>query len=68
MNRGLKILVEDALVPFDAAVNSCTLNPARYLGVDNRKGRIAAGCDADLVVLEDDYEVCQTFCRGKAML
>ena len=32
MNRGLRILVEEAMVPFDAAVNSCTINPARCLG------------------------------------
>ena len=68
MNKGLQILVEEAMIPFDAAVNSCTLNPARCLGVDDRKGMIVAGCDADLVVLEDDYEVFQTYCRGKAML
>lgn len=68
MNRGLKILVEDALIPFDAALNSCTVNPARCLGVDNRKGRLAAGYDADVVVLEDNYDVCQTYCRGVKML
>ena len=65
MNEGLRILVEEALVPFDAAVNSCTLNPARCLGVDDRKGKLAAGYDADLVVLEDDYRVNTTYCRGK---
>ena len=68
MNRGLKILVEKAMIPFDAALNSCTINPARCLGVADRKGRIAAGCDGDLVVLEDNYEVVQNYCRGKAML
>lgn len=68
MNRGLKILVEDAMVPFDAALNSCTLNPARALRVDDRKGRLAAGCDADIVVLEDNYDVVQTWCKGIAML
>ena len=40
------------------------LNPARCLGVDDRKGRIAAGCDADLAVLDSDYEVLETWCRG----
>lgn len=29
MNRGLKILVEQALVPFDTALNSCTINPKK---------------------------------------
>ena len=68
MNRGLRILVEDALLPFDQALNSCTINPARCLGVDDRKGKLVAGYDADLVVLEDNYDVAQTYCRGTAML
>ena len=68
MNRGLKILVEKAMIPFDAALNSCTINPAKALRVDDRKGRLAAGYDADIVVLEDNYDVAQTYCRGTAML
>lgn len=68
MNRGLRILVEDALVPFDTALNSCTINPARCLRVDDHKGRLAAGYDADVVVLADNYDVVQTYCKGKAML
>ncbi len=68
MNKGLKILVEQAMVPFDAALNSCTINPARALRVDDRKGRLAAGYDADIVVLEDNYDVTQTYCKGIAML
>jgi N-acetylglucosamine-6-phosphate deacetylase len=68
INKGLRILVEEALVPFDAAINSCTINPARCLGVDGRKGRLAAGYDADLVMIDGDYRVLQTWCKGKAML
>ena len=68
MNRGLRILVEEALIPFDQALNSCTINPARCLGVDDRKGKLVAGYDADIVVLEDNYDVAQTYCRGNAML
>lgn len=68
MNKGLRILVEEAMVPFDAALNSCTINPARALRVDDRKGRLAAGFDADIVVLEDSYDVAQTYCKGIAML
>lgn len=68
MNRGLRILVEEALLPFDQALNSCTINPARCLGVEDRKGKLVAGHDADIVVLEDNYDVAQTYCRGEAML
>ena len=68
INKGLRILVEEAMVPFDAALNSCTINPARVLRVDDRKGKLTAGYDADIVVLEDDYAVAQTYCNGIAML
>lgn len=68
MNHGLKILVEDAMIPFDTALNSCTINPARCLRVDDRKGKLVAGYDADAVVLDENYDVVQTYCRGTAML
>ena len=33
---GLRVLIEDALVPVDAAINSCTKNPAEMLGFADR--------------------------------
>lgn len=68
INEGLRILVEEALVPFNYALNSCTINPARCIGVDDRKGLIGVGMDADLVVLEHNYQVRETYCMGKAQL
>lgn len=68
INQGLRILVEEAMVPFNYAINSCTINPARCIGVDNRKGAIGVGKDADLVVLDNDYSVIQTYCMGEAKL
>lgn len=68
LNQGLRILVEEALVPFNYAINSCTINPARCIGVDDRKGCIRVGMDADLVVLKPDYQVRQTYCMGKPQL
>ena len=68
LNDGLRILVEDALVPFNYAINSCTINPANCLGIADRKGSIQVGKDADLVVLDSDYSVVQTYCMGQPML
>ncbi|MEG0734111.1 N-acetylglucosamine-6-phosphate deacetylase [Anaerorhabdus sp.] len=68
LNEGLKVLVELAQIPFDAALNACTLNPARLLKIDDHKGKICSGYDADMVVLNDDYSVEQTYCRGKESL
>ncbi|HDS7116030.1 TPA: N-acetylglucosamine-6-phosphate deacetylase [Klebsiella aerogenes] len=64
LNRGLYNMVERAMVPFSAALKSCTINPARLLGFDSRKGKLQRGYDADIVVLEDNYQVNTTYCRG----
>ena len=68
LNQGLIILIEEALVPVNTAINSCTINPARCLKVDDHKGAIGVGYDGDLVVLDRDYEVIQTYCKGKEMI
>ena len=68
VNQGPKILIEDALVPVNYAINSCTLNPANCLGIADRKGSIRVGKDADMVVLDDDYSVVQTYCMGQPKL
>lgn len=65
VNMGLKVLVEKAMIPWDYAINSCTINPARLIGVDDRKGKLVAGYDADVVVLNDDYSVEMTYLKGK---
>ena len=67
-NEGLRILIEEALVPQEVAFNAVSLNPMRYLNMDDHKGRIKALYDADLVVLNDDYSVEQTYCLGKKQL
>lgn len=64
VNQGLKVL-EEAGVPWLSAINSCTINPATLLGVNDRKGSIQAGKDADLVVLADNYDVVMTYTKGK---
>ena len=43
INKGLRILVEEAMVPFNYALNACTINPARCLHLDDRKGSIQIG-------------------------
>ena len=64
VNQGLRNLVEKAGVPWQTAINSCTINPARLIGMETSKGSITAGKDADLVVLEDDYSVEATYVCG----
>ena len=65
VNEGLRLVVQQAGVPWQAAINSCTINPAKMLGVDDKKGSIQVGKDADIVVLDDQYEVVMTYVKGK---
>jgi N-acetylglucosamine-6-phosphate deacetylase len=41
----------------------CTQTPADLLGVRS-KGRVVVGCDADLIVLDHDFNVVRTILRG----
>jgi len=45
-----------------------TSNPARLLGLEKRKGVIAPGADADLVALDAEYRVVQTYVAGRPVL
>jgi N-acetylglucosamine-6-phosphate deacetylase len=48
------------------ALTMATATPARVLGLD-RKGRIAPGCDADLVILDMSLQVERTIIAGKSV-
>lgn len=50
------------------AINSATINPARMLKLDNCIGRIRTGYQADLTIVNDAYEVEQTYVDGLPML
>ena len=46
------------------AVRMATFNPARVLGIEARKGILAAGADADLVLLDELFQVAGVMTRG----
>lgn len=51
--------------PLETAINSVTCNPARLLGVDNSIGYISENYFADIVVLDNDYNVISTYINGE---
>lgn len=63
-DRCIRTMYQLAGVPLPAAVRMMTENPARLLGIAHRKGTIAAGKDADLVLFDDDIRVSAVFVRG----
>ncbi|KAI6046443.1 carbohydrate esterase family 9 protein [Pisolithus marmoratus] len=47
------------------AIKCATLNPARCLGIEDKKGSLRSGAHADLVVLDRHGEVLSTWVMGK---
>lgn len=62
--QALKNLTAFTGQPVERVLPLLTLNPARLIGMEERKGSIAPGKDADLVVLDDQLNVKQTYVSG----
>ena len=63
-DRLVRVMHQQAGLTIDDAVKMMTENPARVLGVADRKGKIAPGYDADLVVFDEDIKVSCVVCKG----
>jgi N-acetylglucosamine-6-phosphate deacetylase len=61
----LKRLISFTGCGLDVAVSTVTENPAKVLGIEDRKGSIAIGKDADLILLDDDLSVQTTIVDGR---
>jgi N-acetylglucosamine-6-phosphate deacetylase len=65
MDRLVRNMVNLADVPLTEAVKMAALTPAKIMKIDDKKGSISAGKDADLVVLNKDLEVEYTILSGE---
>jgi N-acetylglucosamine-6-phosphate deacetylase len=68
MIRLVRNMVQLVGAPLHEAVRMATLNPSRALHLENRKGILAVGADADLVIFNDQFKVTGTFVGGKRTL
>ena len=64
-DRLIRTMMNLAQVPLMEAVLMMTITPARIMKVDHRKGSIAAGKDADLVIFDDDINIHATMVEGE---
>lgn len=65
MDQALRNAIKWLDMDLHQAVKLVSTNPAKVLGLDNKKGMLAAGYDADFSVLDKDYNVLQTWIGGQ---
>lgn len=63
-DRLVRTMVNTAAVPIVDAVRMMTSSPAKIIGVDHRKGTLAAGKDADIVLFDKDIQIFMTIIKG----
>lgn len=64
-DRLVRTMVNVAEVPLTEAVKMITLSPARVMRIDQAKGSITPGKDADIIVFDEDIHVQLTMIRGE---
>jgi len=65
LNQMVPILTDVVGVPLVEAVRMASLTPARVIGVDDRKGSLEAGKDADIAIFESDFTCWRTMIGGQ---
>lgn len=68
LDAALRNLAGFAGLTYRECLPCATLNPAQLLGLEKQKGVIAPGADADLVILDSNHFVTQTYVRGRPVL
>jgi N-acetylglucosamine-6-phosphate deacetylase len=64
LNRNVRNMITRASCSLPEAVRMASLNPARLIGVADRKGSLEVGKDADLIVIDEHINVYATMVNG----
>lgn len=65
MIRGFRYLVQEVGMCLNAASRAASLTPARLLGIDHRTGSLAAGKQADIVLLNQELGIEGVWVKGR---
>ena len=65
MVDGAKNMIRYTAAELEHVVEMAAINPAKQLGVYDRKGSLEVGKDADILIIDDNLNINVTICRGK---
>jgi N-acetylglucosamine-6-phosphate deacetylase len=63
--KAMQNVVNHCDIPLEEAVNMASLYPAQVLRVDERKGKLEVGFDADICIMSHDFRAVCTFIGGR---
>ena len=66
-DRLIRTMMEMAEVPLIECIRMISETPARIMNIQDKKGTLAPGKDADIVIFNAQIEVQQTFVMGKSI-
>ena len=64
INKGVWNVYKYSDIPLYECVNCASLNPATVLGIDNAKGSLEKGKDADIIITDNEFNVKKTIIAG----
>jgi N-acetylglucosamine-6-phosphate deacetylase len=67
MDKAVRNMINKVEVSLTEAIQMATINPAKCLGVEGKKGSLEPGKDADIVILNKKLKVELTMVKGKVV-
>lgn len=64
LNKGVWNVYTNSTIPLWECVNGASLNPATTIGIEDKKGSLDVGKDADIVILDNEFNVLKTIIKG----
>jgi len=67
MSKAVKNMIEKMSISIEKSIRMASLNPAQLLGLNKDRGSLTSGKRADIVVLDDNFNVAYTIKKGKVI-
>ncbi len=67
MNICVRNMINLVGLSIQDAIKMATLNPAKAIGIDEKKGSLVEGKDADLIIFDKDINILTTIVKGKVV-
>lgn len=67
MDKAVKNMVSKVGIPLPKAIQMASFNPAKSIGIDDKKGSLESGKDADIIILNKNLEIELTMVAGKVV-